>query len=299
MSPWVLPWYAPPSDDHAAPPGVRAGHAKGELVGFAPGAHEEADGQRLREHRGEPLGIPEDGGMQVARVRVEDRHLPRSRGDDPRMSVADVRDVVDHVEKRPARLVEEVRARAAHDLEGRAVREREIGAEKAPTRVEQAGGAIPIRRRAEIGPREIDAQQRARVRRERPPDLSLARRADAVELAVPVQHVRHDLEVDVRRPVAVSGRRADRAHALPPRDLLARRQRLEAVGGQVAVQRVEAGRALRRMLEDDGRSVVVARGVVMDGVHPAGQRSVHGRAGLHEDVQSDVHGAALRVLGAL
>ena len=118
-----------------------------------------------------------------------------------------------------------------------------------------------------------------------------------MELAVPVQHVGHDLEVDVRRPVAVSRRRPDRADALPAGDLLTRRQRLETVGSQVAVQRVEAGSALGRVLEDDGRAVVVARGVVVDGVHAAGQRSVHGRAGLHEDVQGDVHGAALGVLG--
>ena len=59
--------------------------------------------------------------MEVARVRVERRDLLLRGGDDPRMAVAHVADVVHTVEEAPAVGVEEVLAGAAHDLEGRAV----------------------------------------------------------------------------------------------------------------------------------------------------------------------------------
>ena len=194
-------------------------------------------------------------------------HLPLPGLDDARVRVADVGDVVDHVEERPARLVVEEGARAPDDLERRAVGERERRAEAAPALGADAGGVLGGRPERRAG----NAQDEVGIGREREPDRALARRADPVEVAVPVQHVRDDLEVDVGRPVAVAGRRADRADALSARDRRPGRQRPDRVGRQVAVERVEAGSVLGRVLQDHRRPVVEPRGVVADGVNASRQ----------------------------
>ena len=141
-----------------------------------------------------------------------------------------------------------------------------------------------------------NTQNEVGIGREREPDGALARRADPVEVAVPVQHVRDDLEVDVGRPVTVAGRRADRADALSARDRRPGRKRPDRVGRQVAVERVEAGSVLGRVLEDHRRPVVEPHGVVPDGVNASRKWREDRGAGLHEDVDGDVHGAALGVL---
>ncbi len=277
-------------DAPAARPGAR--HAESELVGLASGADEEADRERAGQRGGQALGIAHDRGMQVPRVRVQHRHLSLPGRDDPGVRVADVGDVVHHVEKRPARVVEEERPGAADDLDRRTVGERQGGPEAAAALLADPLGVLGGRPERRPG----KAEDEVGIGREREPDGAFARCADAVEIAVAVEHVRHDLKVDVGRPVPVAGRRADRADALAAGHGRARSEPRQRVRRQVPVESVEARRAFRRVLEDHGRPVVEARGIVAQRVDAARQRREDGRSGRHEDVDRDVHGATFGVL---
>ena len=232
-------------DRRAGPSG--AGQPQRELVGLAARADEEADRERLGQRRREPLRVAHDRGVEVARVGVQDRHLPLPGRDDARVRVADVGDVVDHVEERPARLVVEEGARAAHDLERRAGRRARAtgragaGARRGCGRASSAGA-----RNGQPGTPQDEVGVRAR-----------ARATTARSLAAPTpgkspsrsEHVRDDLEVDVGRPVAVAGRRADRADALAARDRRPGRQRprsSRASGGRRACRSGARPRARAR-----------------------------------------------------
>ena len=107
------------------------------------------------------------------------------------------------------------------------------------------------------------------------------------------EQVQDQLEVQVRRPVAV-GRRGPHA-----RDRLARlhgladREAAERVLRQVAVEGVE-GRAVARLVpEDDEGSVVLRQGVVRQDVNDPGERGAHRRPRLDEEVDAQVHGTPL------
>ena len=99
----------------------------------------------VRQQRGQPLRVPQDQLVEVARVRVEDAHLGDAGLDDPRMGVAHVGDVVDAVEVGAAVGVVEVRALAADDVERRPVADRQRRPERA------AGGSRGGRRSSVIG----------------------------------------------------------------------------------------------------------------------------------------------------
>ena len=72
--------------------------------------------------------------MQVARVGVERAHLLLRGIDDARVAVADVRHVVVAVEIAAAGLVEQVLHRAADDVDGPAVAEADVAADRTPAR---------------------------------------------------------------------------------------------------------------------------------------------------------------------
>ena len=65
--------------------------------------------------------------------------------------------------------------------------------------------------------------------------------------------------MQVRRPVAVAGRRADLGDHLAARDRLPHAQRAERVLGQVPVERVERRAVVRGVAQDDERTVVLRR----------------------------------------
>ena len=181
----------------------------------------------------------------------------------------DVGDVVDHVQELAARLVVEDRPESPRDRQRRPVREGERRAEAAAPLDVQRGRVGSDGGEALRG----DAQDEIGVGAERGPRLARAGRRDARKLAVAVEHVRDDLEVNVRRPVAVARRGA---HGSDPRALRDGSPRGNAVDGfrrEVTVQRVEHRRARRRVLQDDGRTVVEPRGVVARGVDASFERA--------------------------
>ena len=97
--------------------GVGAREPEREIVRLAAGVDEEDDAQRVGQRRGQAAGVADDRVVQVARVRVELRHLLGGRAHHARVGVPDVADVVDHVEVGPPVLGVQVRALAADDLQ--------------------------------------------------------------------------------------------------------------------------------------------------------------------------------------
>ncbi len=231
--------------------------------------------------------------MQVPRVGVQDGHLSRARPGHARVTVADVGDVVHHVEEGAARLVVEESAEAAPDLEGRAVRQRKRRPEALAPLVSEAArilgrGAEPRR----------PSEDQIGVGTEGEPGPAGARRGHAGKIPVGVEGVGEDLEVDVRRPVPVLGRRSDRADARPALDCLAGRQARDRVATEVSVEGEEGRGVLRGVLEDHRGPVVEARGVVAHAADGAGKGSRHGRARLPEEVDRQVDRAPLGMLAA-
>ncbi len=102
--------------------------------------------------------------------------------------------------------------------------------------------------------------------------------------------------MNVRRPVAVLRRRTDRADALAPRNRHPGRKARYRLAPEVAVEGGEGRRSLRRVLEDHRGTVVEAPGVVTHAVDLAGKRGHHGRAGLLEEVDRQMHRAPLGML---
>ena len=97
-------------DGHVAPAGRGPGHPQRQLVGLAPGVHEMDDLEARRQRRDQPVGVLEDRRVEVASVGLEERHLASGGLDDSRVRMADMGDVVDEVEVRPAVRVVQVGA---------------------------------------------------------------------------------------------------------------------------------------------------------------------------------------------
>ena len=104
-------------DDHVLRIRVRAGETQREIVRLAARVHEIAHGQRIGQRGRQPFGVLDDPPVEVPSVRVERADLLLCRGDDARMTVADVADVVHAIKISPAIGIEEILAVAARDLE--------------------------------------------------------------------------------------------------------------------------------------------------------------------------------------
>ena len=94
--------------------------------------------------------------------------------------------------------------------------------------------------------------------------VALTRRRHAIEVARHVEHVGDDLEVNVRPPVAVLGRRADRRELLSSSDRLTDGETVERSALQMSVERIERERLVAGdlMPQDDDGSVVEAAGIL-------------------------------------
>ena len=95
-------------DDDVRGARIGPGHPQRQVVGLAAAVHEETDTERLREEAREPVRVPDEVLMEIARVGIEDRGLLLRRPDHAGMAVAHVRDVVRRVQVDPARVVIEV-----------------------------------------------------------------------------------------------------------------------------------------------------------------------------------------------
>src|SRR5207247_8532427 len=108
-----------------------------------------------------------------------------------------------------------------------------------------------LARRETIGP---DPQQQMWIGIETPPDRALAGVSNAGEIRAAIQQVHNDLEMDVRRPVAIFLRRADAANALAARELLADAEPNERVPRQVAIQGEKLCAIAGRVPKDNERA---------------------------------------------
>ena len=135
-------------DDHALVPAHDAGDADREVVGLGAGAHEVADAKILR-HRGrQPLRVAHDVVVQVARVRVEGRRLPRKRRHHVRVAVTDRGHVVVAIEvTAPVRVIDPG-ALAAHQVHGTVIEQAIARPQRAVATLAQPGDVDVLRQQA-------------------------------------------------------------------------------------------------------------------------------------------------------
>ena len=143
--------------DHVVAAGRRAREPQRELVRLAARVDEVADAERLRQQPRQPPRVAHGQVVQVAGVGVEERELLLHRAHHARVAVAHERHVVVDVEVGAPRVVVEVLAEAAHDLERPRVGEPQARSEQAPARGERLVGA-----RVRPGSLERDPQQQVR-----------------------------------------------------------------------------------------------------------------------------------------
>src|SRR5207245_6959841 len=103
----------------------------------------------------------------------------------------------------------------------------------------------------------------------------------------------NDLEMDVRRPVAIFLRRADAANALAARDALARTERRERISRQVTVKGEKLCAIAGRVPKDNERAIIHGRGIVRKGVNDAVERGVSRTARFDKKIDAQVDGARL------
>jgi hypothetical protein len=138
-----------------------------------------------------------------------------------------------------------------------------------------------------------NAENQVRVRRKAFPDRALAGIRHAGEIAIQLEQIGDNLEMQMRRPVAIVRRRANAANLLAARYGLASMAAFERIFAQVAVEREESRAIIRRMPQDHQRTVVQSRRVVDGQEDFAGQWRIDWRAGLDKQVKTKVNRAAL------
>src|SRR5262245_36140697 len=119
--------------------------------------------------------------------------------------MADVRNVVVSVQIAAALFIEHVLHPPANDLHRFSVRDAQVLAETSMTGRHRFGLVRLSRRKMVFG----YAENQVRIRRETAPNLALARAADAGKIAIGIERIGDDLEVQMRRPSAVFAGRAE------------------------------------------------------------------------------------------
>ena len=247
-----VPVVAVLDSDHVVGSGVRAHEPQREVVGLAAGVDEEAHRERLGQRCREPLGIPEHGLVQVARVGVQHSHLAGARPHHLGPRVAHVRDVVDRVEVAPRLVVVEGLGDSAHDAQRRVVRHA------------QARGQQPLTVSQRLAEGSLDhghgargkSQQQGGVGREPEPEVAQRRHAHAGVVVVEPEEVEDHLHVRVRRPPTVDLGAARPGEPLAGLDDLTLDEVVQRLAGEVSVQAVEGG-AGRRLVAQHHHGPVV------------------------------------------
>ena len=93
----------------------------------------------------------------------------------------------------------------------------------------------------------------------------------------------------MRRPIAVGGRRTYPAHTLAGFDRLTHGQPIQRGAAEMAVKGVEGCAFVGGVAQENHRTVVQARPVVMEGMDDAVQRRVDRRIGRRKEVDAQVH----------
>src|SRR5581483_4582745 len=122
-----------------------------ELVGFARRAQDVADAKWRRQRRDQTLGVLRQPIAQVARVRVQDRHLLGGGLHDTWVGVANVWDVVVRVQILATDIVVQVLLSTTYDLERIGVSDAEVAADQLSTGGQRLGLRFLVRRRSQAG----------------------------------------------------------------------------------------------------------------------------------------------------
>ena len=96
--------------------------------------------------------------------------------------------------------------------------------------------------------------------------------------------------MQMRRPAHVHFRCTKPAEQFAGLHIAAHRRCLHAFTRQVSVKRVEHS-VTERVLQNQGRSVIAESGVVLAGMHTAGQHGMHAGTGRQPEVDTQVQGA--------
>ena len=205
------------------------------------------------------------------------------------MGVADVTHVVRGVEKFAAQVVVHVLHPSLDDFEGFLVRHTQGLAQVNLSGLEYRLGTSPAVRLNQVG----DPQDQVRIRTKTEPHCALPRGAGARKISGIIEKVRNDLDVQMRRPMAVDGRVPDRPNASTLGDGHACRQPLQRLLIEMTIQSEKLACAADCMPEDDSRPVIERPGVVAEAVHGAFQRGKHRGPHLHEEINAQVDRAPL------
>ena len=265
---------------HVPLPSVGTGQAQGEFVGLGAGADKEADAERVGEGGGEPLRIFNDVVMKVAGVGVENAGLVGECLGDVGVAVADVGDVVDHIEIGAAGVVVQILADATHNFERFGVGDREHFAQSLLALGNEFGVAGEWGGEAAWG----DAAEQVGVGVEAEPDIALTGEGHAGVVNAHVEEVCDELEVEMGGPVAVDGVVAHPGDWLPLLNVHAHAEVVEGTEAEVAVEGVEGGAVVGFVFEDDDGAVVEGGGVVVEGVDNPIEGGMNGRSRPHKQI---------------
>jgi hypothetical protein len=97
--------------------------------------------------------------------------------------------------------------------------------------------------------------------REAAPNVAPARVTDARKIAIGIEQISDDLEVQMRRPSAVFAGRAEAGDLFALRYCLAYAQTFELLRAQMAIERIERVAARPPMFQDNHVAVIERRGV--------------------------------------
>ena len=260
-----------------------------QLIRLAGRVEDKTDVQPIGHQRRQPLGVARQVVVQVARVSVEQRQLCLGGLHHARVAVPHDRHIVVNVEKRSPTFVVQILHPATHKLERPRIGDAQVTADPCPA----GGECLGLRW---LGCGEAlggNAEDQIWIRREARPDRALAGIGHAGEIAIQVEQVSDDLEVQMWRPIAIDRRRANAADLFAARHRLAGAAAFERILAEVAVEREEGRAVAGRVLQDHQRPVVQPRGVIDGQVDLAGQRRIDWRAGLDEQIDAKMDRAAL------
>src|SRR5262245_24657802 len=137
------------------------------------------------------------------------------------------------------------------------------------------------------------AENQVRIGREAAPNLALARPADAGEIAIGIEQIGDDLEVQVRRPSAVFDGRTEAGDLFAFRYGAAYAQTFQRLRDKVAVGRAARAAPRRPVSQDDHVAVIERRGVVCERIYLAFDRREDRRARFGKKIDAQMNRASL------
>src|SRR5262245_4568032 len=275
--------------NQVAAPRVSARQPQSQLIRLAAGVDEEAYAQTVGQCGAQRRSVLIDQIVKVTRVGVERGHLAPGGLHDARVAMAHVRHIVVSVQITTSLFIEQILHPAAHDLDRLFVSDAQVLAERAAPDRQRFGLVRLPRWKTVFG----YAENQVRVGREATPNVALAREADAGKIAIGIERISNDLEVQVRRPSAVFTGRAEAGDLFAFRYGAAHAQPFERLRAQVAIEREEGLAACRPVFQDNHVAIIERRGVVCERVQLAFNRREDRRARFCKKIDAQVNRASL------